>query len=57
VLIEDIKKHILLDSYIITFHAHSRMDERGVSTEDLVIVLHQKIDTNYRCHEVNRQVK
>jgi len=36
VLIEDIKKHILLDSYIITFHAHSRMDERGVSTEDLV---------------------
>jgi hypothetical protein len=25
VLIEDIKKHILLDSYIITFHAHAVM--------------------------------
>ena len=34
--IDDIKKHILLDNYIITFHAHRRMDERGISTEDLV---------------------
>ncbi len=30
-LIEDIKKHMLLDNYIITFHAHRRMDERGIS--------------------------
>ena len=26
--IEDVKKHILLDNYIITFHAHQRMDGR-----------------------------
>jgi hypothetical protein len=36
VLIEEIKKHILLDNYIITFHARTRMDERGISTDDLV---------------------
>ncbi len=35
-LIEDIKKHILLENYIITFHAHRRMDERGIYTDDLV---------------------
>lgn len=35
-LIEDIKEHILLDNYIITFHAHKRMDEREISTDDLV---------------------
>ena len=35
-LIDKIKEQILLDNYIITFHAHRRMDERGISTEDLV---------------------
>lgn len=35
-LIEVIREHILLDNYIITFHAHKRMDERGISTDDLV---------------------
>lgn len=35
-LIEDIKTNILLGNYIITFHAHRRMDERGISTDDLV---------------------
>jgi hypothetical protein len=48
VLIEDIKKHILLDSYIITFHAHIRMDERGISTEDLVnLILDGRVIEDY----------
>ena len=48
VLIEDIKKHILLDSYIITFHAHGRMDERGISTEDLVnLILDGRVIEDY----------
>ena len=37
--IDDIKKHILLDNYIITFHAHRRMDERRIFTEDLVSLI------------------
>jgi hypothetical protein len=48
VLIDEIKKHILLDNYIITFHAHRRMDERGISTEDLVnLILDGSIIENY----------
>jgi hypothetical protein len=48
VLIEDIQKHILLDNYIITFHAHRRMDERGISTEHLVnLILHGGIIEDY----------
>lgn len=43
-LIEEIKKNILLDNYIITFHAHRRMDERGISTEELVnLILNGRI--------------
>lgn len=46
--IDDIKKHILLDNYIITFHAHRRMDERGISTEDLVnLILDGSIIEDY----------
>ena len=37
--IDDIKMHILQDNYIITFHAHKRMDERGISTEALVSLI------------------
>lgn len=37
--IDEIKKHILLENYIITFHAHRRMDERGIFTEDLVSLI------------------
>jgi hypothetical protein len=48
VLIEDIQKHILPDNYIITFHAHRRMDERGISTEDLVnLILDGSIIEDY----------
>lgn len=47
-LIEDIKKHILLENYIITFHAHRRMDERGISTDDLVkLILNGSIIEDY----------
>jgi len=43
-LLEEIKKKILLDNYIITFHAHRRMDERGISTEELVnLILNGRI--------------
>ena len=46
--IDDIKKHILLDNYIITFHAHRRMDERGIFTEDLVnLILKGSIIEDY----------
>lgn len=31
-LIDKIKEQILLNNYIITFHAHRRMDEWGIST-------------------------
>lgn len=47
-LIEEIKKNILLDNYIITFHAHRRMDERGISTEELVnLILNGRIIEEY----------
>ena len=46
--IDDIKKHILLENYIITFHAHRRMDERSISTDDLVnLILHGSIIEDY----------
>ena len=38
-LIDKIKEQILLNNYIITFHAHRRMDERGISTDDLANVI------------------
>jgi hypothetical protein len=48
VQIEDIKKHILLNNYILTFHAHRRMDERGISTDDLVnLILDGSIIEDY----------
>ena len=47
-LIEDIKKQILLENYIITFHAHRRMDERSISTDDLVnLILNGSIIEDY----------
>ncbi|VVB69173.1 Uncharacterised protein [uncultured archaeon] len=47
-LIEDIKKHIVLENYIITFHAHRRMDERSISTDDLVnLILDGSIIEDY----------
>jgi len=48
VQIEDIKKQILKDNYIITFHAHKRMDERGIYTDDLVnLILYGSIIGDY----------
>ena len=47
-LIDKIKEQILLNNYIITFHAHRRMDERGISTEDLVnLILDGSIIEDY----------
>jgi len=46
--IDDIKKHILQDNYIITFHAHRRMDERCISTDDIVdLILNGRIIEDY----------
>jgi hypothetical protein len=46
--IDDFKKHIMLDNYIITFHAHRRMDERRIFTEDLVsLILNGSIIEDY----------
>lgn len=47
-LIEEIKKNIMLDNYIITFHAHRRMDERGISTDELInLILKGRIIEEY----------
>jgi len=48
VQIDDVKKEILKDNYIITFHARRRMDERCIYTDDLVnLILDGSIIEDY----------
>ena len=46
--VETIRELIHEDRYIITLHAKSRMDQRGISTEDIItLIMNGEIIENY----------